>query len=133
MAKLKKTYGKLVVLAQDKANGRRVVWVQCACGAKKSVMYDALINGRTKSCGAGPCKGYRRHKLDKGYKPRATQVCTLAALKRMWSTYHHPRPDKRKPVRQLAEERNISVASLTYVFQSVRRAGGIDEYIRKVT
>ena len=46
-----KQFGKLTVLYRDRSK-RRVMWVcQCECGRKKSIRADALISGKTKSCG----------------------------------------------------------------------------------
>lgn len=45
-------FGLLVVLGADIATARRgYVLVHCDCGVEKSIMYDSLKHGATKSCG----------------------------------------------------------------------------------
>src|SRR5271157_5734131 len=47
-------FGLLIVQREGEPQGKRhlPVWVcRCACGTEKAVRYDALQDGRTRSCG----------------------------------------------------------------------------------
>lgn len=130
--KLAKRYGRLTVLGEvvDESNGRRVAQVKCRCGVVKEVLVDSLLAGRTKSCGRGPCKNYVRAVYEPGYVPPAPRACNRATVQRAWNFYHHANPAKRLNMEQLAARYCVNVHTLTSIFRSVRRAGGIDKYIK---
>ncbi len=130
--KLASTYGRLKVKGEQTKDGRRVAQVQCLCGRVKEVLADSLLAGRTKSCGRGACKTYPRVEFDPDYHPSAPRAVTLDTVKQAWSRYHHKLPAQRRTVEQLAKLHKVNTNTLMSIFRSVRRAGGITSYMRKV-
>ena len=130
--KLDTRYGNLKVNGEQTKAGRRVATVVCTCGRQKEVLVDSLLASRTKSCGRGACKTYPRVEFDASYHPTAPRAMTLTTVKRAWARYHHKNPAQRRTVEQLAQIHNVNANTLMSVFRSVRRAGGIDTYLKKV-
>ena len=57
-----KRFGRLLVLGIDDKNSRKTYWVcQCDCGNIKSIRSDALVEGKTISCG---CKKKEQDKVN---------------------------------------------------------------------
>jgi hypothetical protein len=131
--KLRQKYNKLTVLSESTINGRRYAQVKCECGRTKDVLAESLWLGRTKSCAQGACKAYKRQKREKGFVPRPPRACTAATVRKAWERYHHPEPAKRRSLAQLAVIHKVNLLTLTTLFRSVRRAGGIEAYMRAVT
>jgi hypothetical protein len=129
---LAKRYGTLTVLGEETKDGRRVATVKCRCGRAKEVLVDSLLYGRTKSCGRGACKTYPRVEFDPDYKPAAPRACSLETVRKAWDRYNHEKPEQRRTVVQLAKIHNVNANTLTSLFRSVRRAGGIDAYVSKL-
>lgn len=129
---LQKQYGRLKVLGESTVDHRRIVEVRCACGRTKQVMADALLSGRTKSCGRGACKMYSRAEKQPGYKPKPPRAMTPAAVQRAWARYHHDNPAQRRSVSQLAQIHNVNLNTLQSIFRSVRLSGGIAAYMKAV-
>lgn len=130
---LQKKYNKLTVLSESNKDGRRYARVRCECNRTKDVLVDSLTSGRTKSCGNGACKTYARATKDKTYKPSAPRACSAATVRKAWDRYHHPDPKQRRSLTQLAKLHKVNLQTLTTLFRSVRRAGGIDAYMKAVT
>lgn len=129
---LASTYGRLTVLGETSVDGRRVAKVRCSCGRTKDVLVDSLLMGRTKSCGRGACKTYPRVEFDPTYHPTAPRSMTLTTVSRAWARYNHATPSQRRTVAQLATIHKVNQNTLMSVFRSVRRAGGIKDYLKKV-
>lgn len=53
-------FGKLTVLGRSETDKEKVV-CKCDCGAIKEVRKDALMSGKTKTCGAKGCRTRRRN------------------------------------------------------------------------
>jgi hypothetical protein len=44
-------FGRLTVIKETRANGKRAMLCQCDCGQQKTVTLSALRSGRTRTCG----------------------------------------------------------------------------------
>lgn len=130
LQKLAKRYGRLTVIGETNDTGRRVAQVKCRCGRMKEVLVDSLLAGKTKSCGRGPCKNFARVGFDPDYTPRMPRACSLETVAKAWARYNHAEPAQRRNLEQLAQIHNVNVNTLTTIFRSVRRAGGIDKYLK---
>ena len=61
--------------AMPSGGSRRMCRCKCSCGVIKDVQVDNLINGNSKSCGAGNCSTRRQTQRDKyGYKEAGEQA-----------------------------------------------------------
>lgn len=130
--KLRKKYGKLTTLGERTISGRRYARVRCSCGREKDVLASSLLHGRTKSCGIGPCKLYARTKVDPNFRPYYPRACTPATIRAMWDAYHRPDPKRRKTAKQLSERYDLAVNTIRAIFRTVRRAGGIERYLKLI-
>jgi hypothetical protein len=131
--KLRKKYGKLTVRSETMTGSRRAATVQCSCGYVKTVLVDSLVSGSTRSCGRGACKQYARVKKDKNFKPRPPRACTARVVRLAWDRYHHAQPWMRLSLEQLSVKHGVHKQTLTSLFRSVRRCGGIDRYMKLVS
>lgn len=129
---LAKKYGKLTVLSEHSAGGRRHASVRCQCKRVKDVLADSLLSGRTTSCGRGACKSYARNEKEKGYVPQRPRSCDAQTVEKAWNRYHHKDPGHRRSIDQLAQLHDINPNTLTSLFRTVRRAGGIKAYMKAV-
>lgn len=125
----KKRYGKLTILGAEGST----VSVQCECGAKLTVARHALMRGDHKSCGHGACKAYNRAEHDPSFVPRKPRAITLINVRRAWASYHHKDVRKRLTMEQLAAKYEVPYTTLCGVFNAVRKCGGIDQYVEKLT
>lgn len=130
---LQPRYGRLTVLSERTIDGVRMVRVRCDCGIRKRVKAADLYMGRTESCGKGACKTYDRVKHDPGYWPRMPRSCTLEQVQEWWGLYTAGSAKRRRSIPQIAEEYNVNVNTLYSLFRSVRRAGGIQRYTKRVS
>lgn len=128
-------YGKLTVLSEASkkvgTNWVRMVRVKCTCGTVKQVRAPDLVRGKVKSCGAGACKNYSRAGADATFWPQPPKVCTVEQLEQWWKQ-NTTGSKARKSVLAIAKENGINDNTLSYLFRSIRRAGGITLYKRKV-
>jgi hypothetical protein len=129
LKKINKRYGKLSVLSEDTVDGRRTALVQCSCGQQKRVMVDALTAGRTRSCGRYECK-YGKAKRVKGYTPTGSRTLPLGKIQEAWDLT--TRLVDRKTTPEASKRLRVPVHRVYAVIRSVRRAGGIDQYMKAV-
>jgi len=126
-------YGTLSVLGETTVKGVRVVRVKCDCGIRKKVKAADLYMSRTKSCGQGACKSYDRIAHDPKYWPRLPRACTLEQVQQWWKLYTAGSAKARLSIPKIAEKFGVNVNTLYSLFRSVRRAGGIQRYTKRVS
>jgi hypothetical protein len=131
--KLGSKYGRLTVLDDWTAGGRRYVSARCECGRTTEVLAASLLSGKTKSCGRGACKTHHRVEVEPGYTPRPPRALTVEQVRKAWNRYHHPQASQRRTIAQLSVIHKVKDNTLMSIFRAVRRAGGINAYIKKVT
>lgn len=128
---LKKKYGKLKVLSEAIIDQRRWVQVQCTCGVVKGVLADALRSGRAQSCGALLCRVNRsKIKRDPNYKPRGPAAITLRQLKHWYPKVMDPTDPTTAAT--VALKLRKSYNTIYSLFRNVRKAGGLDAYIKTI-
>lgn len=129
---LRARYGKLTVLSDKRLYSRWIVTVRCTCGTEKEVQAESLMDGRTKSCGAQQCKLGKKVKFDKNYHPRGPVGVSLDMVKVLWRSHEEGRSAAHISAMLSDERTTFNVNTLGSLFRSIRRCGGIDQYIKLV-
>lgn len=127
--KLKKKYGTLTVDLTFTSNGRRRASCTCKCGRNRTVLVYHLTSGHTKTCGAASCRPPRRStvRLDPSYHPVGNGM-TAAQLHKIWTDLN----DRTQTRAGVARDYNYNYNTMATLERSIRRAGGIERYIRLV-
>lgn len=61
MIRIGERYNALTCVEKDSSKDSRYYWFRCDCGNVKSIIYNNVENGRTKSCGCRPNKRNTKH------------------------------------------------------------------------
>lgn len=128
----KDQHGLLTLIDTKMVAGRRMATVKCQCGLTKLADYDAVLRGKIKSCGSPCCKQYDRTEFDPEYVPQRPRKMPIAVIRKAWGRYHHPKPRYRLSVAAAAKQYGVNPHTLATTFKSVRRAGGIEKYLKHV-
>lgn len=88
---------------------------------------QSLLNGSTKTCGAGACRVVKA-KVDKAYHPRGTSALTIPQLKAAWTAYNRTRHPL--SMKELAAKYEVNRETLRSLFRAVRKCGGIENYVQ---
>ena len=128
--KLKKRYGKLTVLSRFALNGRGMARCRCKCGRVVDVRTNNLIKENSTTCGAPLCRTITRVGKDKDYTPYGSRALSTAQIKRMWTLYNDP--EKGLSVLKIADKMKVNQNTAYSTMRAIRRAGGLDAYLKKV-
>ncbi len=126
---LKPRYGKLLVLSEEVAYGRRIATVRCDCGKEKEVQAASLIHGNVSSCGAPACRGVKVE-ADRNYHPTGTTALSLKSLRKLYEQWTHPTSPKTGE--ELAEKSSVNKNTLYSAFRAIQKCGDFDTYERLV-
>lgn len=128
---LGRKYGRLTVVSEETRNSRRTAIVNCTCGKQKRVLVDALLAGRTSSCGSYACKYGPAPKPVKDYHPTGSRSIPLPTLRKIWKA--HTRERKPMLIAELADKYGIKSHNTLYsTLRAIRRCGGIEPYAAKI-
>lgn len=115
-------YGNLTVICELTLNSRRYARCRCVCGTITNVLVNNLVRGRSRSCGARSC----RIKPATPAPRRITKLLPIDELRKVWMRYH----EHKETAASLAAEYDVNAHALQYVFRQLRRAGGVDSYLK---